>query len=94
MSRVGSTLKAIGLTPWQVVAAVAFCACWFTTLRPMPEAVAQLNASVAELSLKVEVHSVLIQQMSDLNQDLSAVRQKMAELDGRMQAAAYRKNAP
>lgn len=94
MSKVVSTLKTIGLTPWQVVAAVAFCACWFTTLRPMPEAVAQLNATVADLSMKVEVHAVLIQQMSALSQDVSQVRQKLAELDGRMQATAYHKGNP
>ncbi len=88
-----SALKSIGLTPWQLIAGLMFCTCWFTTLRPMPQAVADLTATVAGLSVKVEIHAVLLQQMGDMAQEMSLVRQKLAELDGRMQsAAAYNNN--
>ena len=86
-----STLKAWGLTPWQGVAGVAFVACWFTTLKPMPEAVAQLNVTVAELTTKVEVHAVVIGQLQRLTDQVNEQQRHIAILEGRLHAQV---NAP
>jgi len=86
-TKIANTLKTWGLTPWQIVVGVAFVACWFTTLRPMPEAVAQLNATVTELSTKVEVHAVLIQQMLELRHEHTDMRRDLDVIIGKLQAS-------
>jgi hypothetical protein len=84
--KIANTLKTWGLTPWQGLAGIAFVACWFTTLRPMPQAVAELNATVAELTTKVEVHAVLIQQMSSLTAEVNELRNHVAVMEGKLHA--------
>jgi hypothetical protein len=78
------SLKAFGLTPWQLVLGLCIAYGWITSLAPMPGEFRALNETVARLSTKVEIHSVLITQISELNNEIKGMRRELSTIEGRL----------
>jgi len=86
------SLKAFGLTPWQLILGAAVAYGWFTSLMPMPAEMRTLNATVQSLGTKVEIHTVLIAQISDLKTEVTGMRRELSTIEGRLaHSTAYRK---
>ena len=58
--KLANTLKTWGLTPWQGIAGIAFVACWFTTLRPMPPAAQSTATGVSDRPIMVTTTLVTV----------------------------------
>lgn len=87
------SMRAFGLTPWQLVIGCALAWGWVTTLSPMPAEMARLNDTVAKLGTKVEIHSILIAQITELNSEVKGMRRELSTIEGRLAHADNYKGA-
>lgn len=90
---VTSSLKFLGVTPWQVLFGVACLGSWWGTMKPlleMPSQFKELNQLVSAIAVKVEVHSVLIHQMNDLAIEVKTMRKEIANIEGRLAGPAWK----
>ena len=78
------SMKAFGLTPWQLVIGCGLAWGWVTTLSPMPAEMAKLNDTVAKLGTKVEIHGILISQITELNNEVKGMRRELSTIEGRL----------
>ncbi len=81
---VSNTLKALGVTPWQIILATLCIGSWWATVQPLPAQLERLNATVQSIATKVEIHSVLLQSVADMRADVQQMRRELSTIEGRL----------
>lgn len=80
-------LRALGVTPWQLIVAIALAGFYLGEMRPklaaadkLAESVDVLSQTVQMLSTKVEVHAVILNNMAELKAELREMRQEIVDV--------------
>jgi len=84
MPQVSTTLKAIGVTPWQLILAAVCIGSWWATVQPLPAQLERLNRTVQDIATKVEIHSVLLNSVADMRSDVQLMRRELSTIEGRL----------
>ena len=81
------TLKALGVTPWQAIVAIALAGFYLGEMKPklasgeeIAASMKALTTTVQGLSTKVEVHAVLLTSVDELRAELRDLRVEVAKL--------------
>jgi hypothetical protein len=87
-------LSDLGVTPWQLFVAVFVCGMWWATVRPVPEQLEKMSASVADLSTKVAIHNVLLTSVDKLTGEVSQMRRELSTIEGKLAHRADYRASP
>lgn len=86
-----NTLKTLGVTPWQLILAIAVAGFWFGEAKPRLDSVPQLTKAVAEIGtalsdirVEVRVQGALLEAVQDIKGELTAVRKDLNNLEVRV----------
>ena len=78
--QISSTLRSLGVTPWQFILGTACIGSWWATVQPLPAQLSKLTETVQQLSTRVEIHTILLKEISELKQDLKDLRSDVSAL--------------
>ncbi len=78
--QISSTLRSLGVTPWQLTLGIACIGSWWATVQPLPGQLSKLNETVQQLSTRVEIHTILLKEISEVKQDLKDLRSDVSAL--------------
>lgn len=78
--QISSTLRLLGITPWQFILGTACIGSWWATVQPLPAQLSRLTETVQQLSTRVEIHTILLKEISEVKQDLKDVRSDVSAL--------------
>lgn len=74
------SMKAFGMTPGQIILAVACIGSWWATIQPLPGQIAKLTETVQQLSTRVEIHTVLLNEIAEVKKELKDLRTELVQL--------------
>ena len=74
------SLKALGVTPWQLVLGIACIGSWWATVQPLPGQLTKLTETVQQLSMRVEFHTILLKEIPEVKQDIKDLRSDVSAL--------------
>ena len=78
--QISSTLRSLGVTPWQFILGTACIGSWWATVQPLPSQLSKLTETVQQLSTRVEIHTILLKEISEVKQDLKDLRSDVSAL--------------
>lgn len=78
--QITSTLRSLGVTPWQFILGTACIGSWWATVQPLPSQLSKLTETVQQLSTRVEIHTILLKEISEVKQDLKDLRSDVSAL--------------
>jgi len=78
--QISSTLRSLGVTPWQLFLGTACIGSWWATVQPLPSQLSKLTETVQQLSTRVEIHTILLKEISEVKQDLKDLRSDVSAL--------------
>jgi len=78
--QISSTLRSLGVTPWQFILGTVCIGSWWATVQPLPSQLSKLTETVQQLSTRVEVHTILLKDISEVKQDLKDLRSDVSAL--------------
>ena len=78
--QISSTLRSLGVTPWQFILGTACIGSWWATVQPLPAQLSKLTETVQQLSTRVEIHTILLKEISEIKQDLKDLRSDVSAL--------------
>lgn len=78
--QISSTLRSLGVTPWQLFLGTACIGSWWATVQPLPAQLSKLTETVQQLSTRVEIHTILLKDISEVKQDLKDLRSDVSAL--------------
>ena len=78
--QISSTLRSLGVTPWQLFLGTVCIGSWWATVQPLPSQLSKLTETVQQLSTRVEIHTVLLKDISEVKQDLKDLRSDVSAL--------------
>lgn len=78
--QISSTLRSLGVTPWQFILGTACIGSWWATVQPLPAQLSKLTETVQQLSTRVEIHTILLKEISEVKQDLKDLRSDVSAL--------------
>ena len=85
--QITSTLRSLGVTPWQAIVAIACLGFYVGEMRPklaagekLTSSVDKLTETVSTLTPKVEIHAVLLANVAEIKSELREMRQELIEL--------------
>jgi len=78
--QIASTLRSLGVTPWQFILGTACIGSWWATVQPLPSQLSKLTETVQQLSTRVEVHSILLKEISEIKQNLKDIHSEISSL--------------
>lgn len=78
--QLSSTLRSLGVTPWQFILGTVCIGSWWATVQPLPGQLHKLNETVQQLSTRVEIHTILLKEISEVKQDLKDLRSDVSAL--------------
>ncbi len=78
--QISSTLRSLGVTPWQLFLGTACIGSWWATVQPLPAQLSKLTETVQQLSTRVEIHTILLKEISEVKQDLKDLRSDVSAL--------------
>jgi hypothetical protein len=92
-------LRALGVTPWQLILGIALAGFYLGEMKPkleegakeaskIADSVEKLNETVQSLTTKVEVHSVLLASVAEIKTEVKELRQEIVRLHSPKTAAA------
>jgi len=78
--QITSTLRSLGVTPWQFILGTVCIGSWWATVQPLPSQLSKLTETVQQLSTRVEIHTILLKDISEVKQDLKDLRSDVSAL--------------
>lgn len=78
--QISSTLRSLGVTPWQFILGTVCIGSWWATVQPLPSQLSKLTETVQQLSTRVEIHTILLKEISEVKQDLKDLRSDVSAL--------------
>ncbi len=85
--QISSTLRSLGVTPWQFILGTICVGSWWATVQPLPSQLSKLTETVQQLSTRVEIHTILLKEISEVKQDL---KQDLKELRSDVSALRFK----